>query len=128
MRGDPGFFDTFGRILKGGARLLPGPFGAGARALFPPSGPSIRDFAPPSRAPRLGGRLPDRVTGFNTGGRKRRRMNPANPKALRRAIRRTDSFVTLAKSALKNTGFKIVSKSAGKMTEAAFRKKQHHSK
>lgn len=46
--------------------------------------------------------------------RKRRRMNPANAKALRRAGRRVDSFVRLAKSSLKHTNYKIVSKSAGK--------------
>lgn len=36
-----------------------------------------------------------------------RRMNPANPKALRRAIRRTDGFVKLAKRALKGTGYAV---------------------
>lgn len=39
---------------------------------------------------------------------KRRRMNPGNAKALRRALRRTDAFVNLAKRSLKGTGFKIV--------------------
>lgn len=36
-----------------------------------------------------------------------RRMNPANPKALRRAMRRTDGFVKLAKRALKGTGYAV---------------------
>ena len=36
-----------------------------------------------------------------------RRMNPANPKALRRAIRRTDGFVKLAKRTLKGTGYAV---------------------
>lgn len=36
-----------------------------------------------------------------------RRMNVANPKALRKAIRRTDGFVKLAKRALKGTGFAV---------------------
>ena len=36
-----------------------------------------------------------------------RRMNVANPKALRRAIRRTDGFVKLAKRSLKGTGYAI---------------------
>lgn len=36
-----------------------------------------------------------------------RRMNPANPRALRRAIRRTDGFVKLAKRALKGTGYAV---------------------
>lgn len=36
-----------------------------------------------------------------------RRMNIANPRALRRAIRRTDGFVKLAKRALKGTGYAV---------------------
>ena len=36
-----------------------------------------------------------------------RRMNIANPKALRRAMRRTDGFVKLAKRALKGTGYAV---------------------
>lgn len=36
-----------------------------------------------------------------------RRMNVANPKALRRAMRRTDGFVKLAKRALKGTGYAV---------------------
>ena len=55
-------------------------------------------------------------------------MNVGNVKSLKRAIRRQDRFVDLAKDALKNSGFKVVSKSAGKMTEAAFQKRQHHAK
>ena len=63
--------------------------------------------------------------------RKRRRMNVGNAKALRRAIRRTDGFVTLARGALKNTGFKIVSKSSGKVSQATMNKAvaaAHHQK
>lgn len=40
--------------------------------------------------------------------RRRRRINPANPKALRRAIRRQAGFVKLAKRALKGSGYRIV--------------------
>jgi len=36
-----------------------------------------------------------------------RRMNVANPKALRKAIRRTEGFVKLAKRALKGTGYAV---------------------
>jgi len=36
-----------------------------------------------------------------------RRMNVANPRALRRAMRRTDGFVKLAKRALKGTGYAV---------------------
>lgn len=44
---------------------------------------------------------------------KRRRMNVTNDKALRRAIRRTNGFVKLAKKALKGSGYKVVSKGSG---------------
>lgn len=36
-----------------------------------------------------------------------RRMNVANPRALRRAMRRTSGFVKLAKRALKGTGYAV---------------------
>ena len=36
-----------------------------------------------------------------------RRMNVANPKALRKALRRTDGFVKLAKRSLKGTGYAV---------------------
>ena len=36
-----------------------------------------------------------------------RRMNVANPKALRRSLRRTSGFVKLAKRALKGTGYAV---------------------
>lgn len=38
---------------------------------------------------------------------KNRRMNPANPRALRRAIRREQAFVALAKRTLKGTGITV---------------------
>jgi len=59
---------------------------------------------------------------------KRPTMNPTNPKALMRAARRADSFVRVARRVLKNTGWKISSKSSGKMTQAAWEKKAHHAK
>lgn len=45
---------------------------------------------------------------------KARRMNPGNVKALRRADRRIDRFVGIARSALKHTNYKVVSRSAGR--------------
>lgn len=141
-RGDPGFFDTlFGGVKKiGGAIFRSTPVGAVVSEFIPPRGAaSIPQIAPPPlrrtlpvtrgfEAPRgTGTAVPARIdprTGMLM--RRRRRMNVGNTKALRRAIRRTDGFVSLAKSALKNTGWKVVSKSSGKMTEAAFRKRAHH--
>lgn len=46
--------------------------------------------------------------------KKYRRMNYGNVKALRRADRRIDGFVGVARKALKHTNYKVVSKSAGK--------------
>lgn len=42
-----------------------------------------------------------------------RSMNPANPRALRRAIRRQKGFISLAKRALKGTGVTIGRKGSG---------------
>lgn len=66
----------------------------------PGGGPGVLAGIPPGVAI-------DPMTGLPT--KKRKRINPANPKALRRAIRRTSGFVKLAKRALKGTGFRIVS-------------------
>jgi len=52
------------------------------------------------------------------GGR-RKRMNVANPKALRRAIRRTDGFVKLARKTLKGTGFTIARRGLSKAARPA---------
>lgn len=38
---------------------------------------------------------------------KRRRINPTNPKALRRAIRRVDGFVALSRRVLSQAGFQV---------------------
>ncbi len=141
--GDPGFFDTFKRVA--GGFLRGGPSGAivaalSRRAPTPRARPvtrvkSVRDFAPPQISVPLGQRLGQiqtpaarGMTGMEVMMPRRRRMNVGNAKALRRAIRRTDGFVRLARSALKNTGFKIVSKSSGKLTQAAWEKKAHHAK
>lgn len=135
-RGDPGFFGS----LFGGVKKLAGgifratPVGGAISSFIPPRGIGPGRAIPQIR-PKPGFRgavertLPGGATGFEiNGGPRRRRMNVGNTRALRRAIRRTDGFVRLAKVALKNTGFKIVSKSAGRMTEAQFQKRQHHAK
>ena len=54
--------------------------------------------------------LPGGQTGLVVTGPSRKRINPANPKALRRAIRRQDGFVKLARRALKGSGYTIVSR------------------
>lgn len=59
-----------------------------------------------------GGRTGFQVAGPGAGvnGPRRRRMNVANAKALRRAIRRQAGFVKLARKALKGTGYTIVTR------------------
>lgn len=147
MRGDPGFFGTlFGGVKKAAKAFFSRtPVGAAVGAVWPTQGfrggtaPAImqRAFQPPP-----GGRIRITPTGiqqarftsvdeFGNPVRRRRRMNPANPKALRKAIRRQNAFVNLAKGALKNSGFKVVSTSAGKVSRATMDKavaKAHHSK
>lgn len=139
IAGDPGFFGSlFGGVAKlGRAALGLTPVGRATTAvsgfLRPSSQPiaPIRGQVPQIPTPGARGRrerfFPGGATGFMDRPR-RRRMNAGNAKALRRAIRRTDAFVRLSKSALKNTGFKIVSKSAGRMTEAQWQKRAHHAK
>ena len=84
---------------------------AGAPSIMPPAAPI--GFAPlknpPGQKPVPGikGKVQRILPGGATGYFKRRRMNVANPKALRRAIRRTDGFVKLARRTLKGTGFTV---------------------
>jgi len=144
MAGDPGFFGSLFRGVKGavGGFIKGGPIGAvtgGVGAAFrPPTGRAVpRAIQQVIPTPGMLGQMQRFVPGGATGlqvmpdgtvRKKRRRMNAGNPKALRRAIRRQNAFVNLAKGALKNTGFKVVSTSAGKMTAEAWQKKRHHSR
>jgi len=134
--GDPGFFSKLlsiggkivGSFLGMGAPAMPsyiappppvrqaGYFGIGGpRGLVAGTGlaPGARFVGtPPPRTkpfvtPGMGGPRLDPRTGLPM---KRRRINPANPKALRRAIRRQAGFVKLARRALKGSGYQIVSR------------------
>jgi len=124
--GDPGFFGSFAKFaLK---KLVPG--GGIATGLLAKFQQPTGGIAIP-RITGRGGRTPAAVGPNGELMKRRRRMNVGNTKALRRAIRRTDGFVRVARSALKNTGFKIVSKSAGKVSQASLRKAvaaAHHAK
>jgi len=159
MVGDPGFFGTLGGIFKRTARVAlgfaTGGVGGAAQAVL--RGRTRSGFGLPQRAGTIFSAQPvfrPPVRGITAGGErvpkipvgtgtvlidaetgemrpKRRRMNVGNAKALRRAIRRTDGFVRLSRSALKNTGFKIVSKSSGKVSRATLDKAvaaAHHAK
>lgn len=135
-RGDPGFFGDIGRFLGGaakaavgvGAAVLPGPAGMALRFVKQKiSRPTTRQVTPPPpisiQPPQMMPFVQPPSTiqpGVGVGPgvmmptRKRRRMNVANPKALRRAIRREQGFVKLARKALKGTGYRVTSAAAAR--------------
>lgn len=85
-----------GKIIKPATKLVKMP--AALPALSLGSGFVAGRETASTRMPRLGP---------GVGGGKRRRMNVANPKALKRAIRRQAGFIKLARRTLQGTGFKI---------------------
>jgi len=112
LAGDPGIFGTLGKILGGGLKLagglLPGPLGIPAKiiggVLAPQSRGQTPPFTPPMVRPGQGFiQMPQQRNG-SVGGqgiafgpvagqqKKRRRMDPMNVKALRRATRRLAAF------------------------------------
>ena len=108
LTGDPGIFGTLGKILGKGltavSGIIPGPFGIPARIagglLAPQQQPGrTPPFTPPMVRPGQGfvgfqGLGPVQQTGTNLVPfqKKRRRMDPMNVKALRRATRRLAAF------------------------------------
>ncbi len=112
LAGDPGIFGTIGKVLGGGLRiaggLLPGPIGIGARAVGgllsgPQRTPSIIPTMPGGSVPRFptfqdtqkrgkGAALGPVGIQAQQPSRRRRRMDPMNVKALRRATRRLAAF------------------------------------
>ena len=132
-RGDPFLHKTIFKVVKGAAggflsggplgaiRGAAGAFGGGAQQPRYPGGQGRRLARLQGQAggprglpvPGLPGILQRAIPGGRTGflpGARRRRMNPANPKALRRAIRRQASFVKLARRALKGSGYAITTR------------------
>lgn len=109
-----GFFSgigkAIGKVAKIGVNLLPGPVGAVARTIVNNMGPSaapaqlapfpmmnttmFSGAAPGGARPRPGvtGAVQRFLPGGETGYIKRRRINPLNIKALRRAMRRAKGF------------------------------------
>jgi len=133
-RGDPGLFGTiFGGIKRiAGGLIRRTPIGTAvgigidlARRKKPPR--EVLQYLPPSPVgpmPRRPGRLPgppSRDEVFEGQRRRYRRMNVANPKALRRAIRRQAGFVKLARKALRGTGYSIVSKGSRRPSRVSVR-------
>lgn len=97
---------------------LPGGVGVNPGAILPGGKPFLTSSA---------GAVPpgwhwNKSSGYNANGRyeegtflvRNRSMNPANPRALRRSIRREQSFVALARRTLKGTGITIGRRSFAK--------------
>jgi hypothetical protein len=147
-RGDPGLFSAIGSVLKGavsvaGGFLRGGPTGAlasGVSLFAPKQGlPAPRAGGGltlpggigvhPTRilpggepfitrqggATRSGYHLDKKTHSYEV---RNRSMNPANPRALRRAVRREHSFVALAKRVLRGTGITIGRRSFGSKRSA----------
>lgn len=126
MRGDPGLFKTLGKVLGGAARIagVVGVPGAGIVGRALQGGGPQTQMPVMSPVPGVRGwlqrQIPGGATGYvekqgskgikTSGMRKRPRMNVGNARALRRAIRRQEGFVKLARRALKGTGYTIVSR------------------
>lgn len=103
-----GIFSTIGKAIGkvGKAILGANPIVRAAGALIPslptatPSFPTITGFAPPPVVPKpgFGGAVERLLPGGESGYMvaKRRRMNPTNVKALRRAGRRVKGFLRIA--------------------------------
>ena len=136
-RGDPGIFgDIWGGIKKVGrigagvvglvnpvaGGIMTKVFGGGQQTAAAPQLRQVRGLtmngAPPpilaaaaAPAPGLAGKGARSRAAMGLPA-KRRRMNVTNDKALRRAVRRTDGFVKLAKRALRGTAYTVVSRSS----------------
>lgn len=126
-RGD--IFGTLGKLVKGAVGgvagfLTGGPVGAlrGAATgagIMPAPAPfpiSLGPMVPPpgAKKPGVGGAVERLIPGGATGYYKRRRMDPLNVKALRRANRRTDAFVRTVRSSLKHTQYMLARKGTGR--------------
>ena len=128
-RGDPGLFGFLGKVAKGalgvvGKLGIPGISGAAGLASgfiggrqYPVSraapGPAGFGQMPVPGLRGFGQRLvPGGATGYMTP--RRRRMNVGNVKALRRAMRRQEGFVRLARRALKGSKYTITTRGASR--------------
>lgn len=117
-RGDPGFFSFLGGLAKSVVGMLPGgsalskitsivkrPASSGVmsagREIIAKGGRTIAKHpvlsaAGAAGALAAGGLGAHALLGRHHGGKRHRRLNPCNPRALRRAIRRTHAFAKLA--------------------------------
>lgn len=104
-----------GGLVRTGLKIAGGLLGGAAagravQAAFPAAIPSLASQVPVPGLRGFGQRLiPGGASGFISG---RRRMNPMNVKALRRASRRLDSFAKTARKALRHSPFMLVSRAS----------------
>ncbi len=111
-QGDPGFFSFLGKGIRTVAGLLPGPVGTVARLI--PSGtrrPQLPVRLGPTPFPSTRGtgpeamRAQERAAGLPSGTlcpKRRRKIDPLNMRALRRANSRQKSFLRAVDATLKN--------------------------
>lgn len=97
------------KIAKFGGKLLGrGASAAGTVATVGTAVGVVRAGAPAPpgmiRTPGVRGTVQRVLPGGETGFTRRRRMNPANPKALRRALRRVSGFAKLAQRTKRDIG------------------------
>lgn len=94
--------------LPQGGIPLPGPYRIHPTKILPGGAPFItRDQSAPMAGYHLDKKHHSRWV-------RNRSMNPANPRALRRAVRREHAFVALARRVLKGTGISIGRRSFGR--------------
>lgn len=99
----PGLGPIAGTVARVGGGLLAGAAaGRAIQGILPTLGPDIPPGMIPERG--IGGALERILPGGGTGFRKNPRMNVANPKALRRALRRVAGFGKLARRARRDIG------------------------
>lgn len=110
-QGDPGFFGSLGKIIGTIAQAVPGPIGAIAGVLGRRGGPTLPSTLPFQQAgrrptPGIAGTIQRAVPGGATGfecppKKRRRRIDPLNVKALRRANTRQKAFLRQVDRTLK---------------------------
>lgn len=139
-KGDPGIFSTLGSIVGTVGKIASNPIGYVSSAIAKASSPRTATVAAssltsglrlPTPVPGIQGTIqraiPGGQSGYTCGSGcapgyhldktkgvkcvRNRKVNYTNPRALSRAAKRMDGFVTVARKALKSTNYKVVAKS-----------------
>lgn len=94
------------------AQIKFGPIGVNPSNIFPGGKPFVTAVGAGTMSGCPRGTHPDKRSGERCV--QNRSMNPANPRALRRAIRREQAFVALARRSLRGTGLSITRTGLGR--------------